>query len=845
MNAFVINLQEINQAALSFVGGKAANLGELTQIKNLNVPEGFCVTTNVYQEIIQQSKEIQQTIAELSRMNATQTEEIKQKSAKLQKLFLNETIPSEIRSEISIHLENAGADADYAVRSSATAEDLPGASFAGQQDTFLNISGKEAILTHIKKCWASLFNERAILYRMQNGFSENEIQLAVVVQKMISAEKSGVLFTADPISGDRLTTSIDASVGLGEALVSGQVQADVYQVKNGKVVSQNVAESRENPILSEENVLELTVLGREMERYFGYPVDVEWCFFDDAFYIVQCRPITMLFPLPENVHGEKRIYLSVGHQQMMTDPLLPLGMSVYILTSFGERFIAGGRLFVDVLPRLLDENSRYMMLDTFDSEPLTKDALITLLKRGDYLDTMYDETKLLNQKKQKFMSFPETIKADATIVKRLTEESEEALIHLKQDIKAYEGASLIDFIQQDILKVKGFLSQKETMQAIMAAMDSALWLNEKMFDWLGLVNVSDTLTKSLPDNITSEMGLALLDVADAIRPYPDIAAFLETTENKNFIDELPRFKGGEVVQKAINDYLEIYGMRCPGEIDLTRTRWMEEPEVLIPMILTNLRHFKEGAHEEKHRKGELEALDKKAELITQLAKLPDGDRKVSETRQAVDALRHFSGFREYPKYVMVTHYFVYKQALLKEAKKLVEKGVISEQKDIYFFTLEELKTIFQTEKMDKDVLYKRKAEYQLYDKLTPPRVMTADGEILTGSYHTSDFPKDALPGLAVSSGVVEGRARVISKMEDAKFYAGEILVTTFTDPSFTPLFVSAKGLVTEVGGLMTHGAVIAREYGLPAVVGVTSATELIKDGQMIRIDGTRGFVQIL
>ncbi|EIA20920.1 phosphoenolpyruvate synthase [Listeria fleischmannii subsp. coloradonensis] len=269
---------------------------------------------------------------------------------------------------------------------------------------------------------------------------------------------------------------------------------------------------------------------------------------------------------------------------------------------------------------------------------------------------------------------------------------------------------------------------------------------------------------------------------------------------------------------------------------------MEEPEVLIPMILTNLRHFKEGAHEEKHRKGELEALDKKAELITQLAKLPDGDRKVSETRQAVDALRHFSGFREYPKYVMVTHYFVYKQALLKEAKKLVEKGVISEQKDIYFFTLEELKTIFQTEKMDKDVLYKRKAEYQLYDKLTPPRVMTADGEILTGSYHTSDFPKDALPGLAVSSGVVEGRARVISKMEDAKFYAGEILVTTFTDPSFTPLFVSAKGLVTEVGGLMTHGAVIAREYGLPAVVGVTSATELIKDGQMIRIDGTRGFV---
>lgn len=228
-----------------------------------------------------------------------------------------------------------------------------------------------------------------------------------------------------------------------------------------------------------------------------------------------------------------------------------------------------------------------------------------------------------------------------------------------------------------------------------------------------------------------------------------------------------------------------------------------------------------------------------------MKQLPDGEQKAKETKRMIHLIRNFSGFREYPKYGMVNRYFVYKQALLKEAEQLVQAGVIPEKEDIYYLTFEELREVVSRCKLDYQIISKRKEEYKLYEKLTPPRVLTSDGEIIAGKYNRENLPTEAIVGLAVSSGVIEGRARVILNMEDADLEDGDILVTLFTDPSWTPLFVSVKGLVTEVGGLMTHGAVIAREYGLPAVVGVENATKLIKDGQRIRVHGTEGYIEIL
>ena len=211
----------------------------------------------------------------------------------------------------------------------------------------------------------------------------------------------------------------------------------------------------------------------------------------------------------------------------------------------------------------------------------------------------------------------------------------------------------------------------------------------------------------------------------------------------------------------------------------------------------------------------------------------------------ISLLRNFIGYREYPKYGIVSRYFVYKLALLKEADHLVQANVIHERDDISYLTFAEFREVVRTQTLDGQIISQRKEEYAVYAKLTPPRVITSDGEIIVGTYKRENLPAKAVVGLPVSAGVIEGRARVILTMEDADLEEGDILVTAFTDPSWTPLFVSIKGLVTEVGGLMTHGAVIAREYGLPAVVGVENATKLLKDGQRIRVNGTEGYVEIL
>ena len=286
-------------------------------------------------------------------------------------------------------------------------------------------------------------------------------------------------------------------------------------------------------------------------------------------------------------------------------------------------------------------------------------------------------------------------------------------------------------------------------------------------------------------------------------------------------------------------------MRCVGEIDITRPRWSERPTTLVPMILGNVENFEPGAGERRFERGRQEAWMKEQDVLERLRALPDGERKAEETKQMIDRVRTFIGYREYPKYGMVSRYFVYKQALLEEAERLVQAHVLREEEDIFSLRFEELHDVVRTNQVDDQLIRERKDAFESYRALTPPRVLTSDGEGIAGAYRRGDAPAGALVGLPVSAGTVEGRARVIHDMAEADLEPGDILVTAYTDPSWTPLFVAIAGLVTEVGGLMTHGAVIAREYGLPAVVGVEHATRLILDGQRIRVHGTDGYVELL
>jgi rifampicin phosphotransferase len=872
MNTYVLCFQEIDKTKFMVAGGKGANLGELCRLKGIQVPEGFCVTTEAYKKITENNQELKSLLDELTRFKADERENISEISGRIRMAIERLPIPNEIAEEIAGCLTKFGEKEPFAVRSSATAEDLPTASFAGQQDTYLNIIGKEAILQHISKCWASLFTERAVMYRLQTGFDHRKVYLSVVVQKMVFPQVAGILFTADPVTSNRKLLSIAASFGLGEALVAGLVNADNYKVRNGQVIDKKIAakklaiyalkdggtkeqaiaaEQQARQALTDEQVLQLACIGRKIEEHFGAPQDIEWCLADDTFYIVQSRPITTLYPIPEANDRENHVYVSVGHQQMMTDPIKPLGISVWSLTGARPIFKSGGgRLFVDITTGLASPAGRQNLLDVLGhSDPLIKDALTTIIERGDFIKSdPNDKSEPGPVKSHRGMSALDILTEagnDPAIVAGLIKSSETSLSALKHNIQTKSGLDVFDCILEDMQQRRQRASDLKNLNVIMAAVHASAWINEKINDWLGEKNVTDTLSLSVPGNVTSEMGMELLDVADVIRPYPEIIEYLQQIKEDNFLNELVQFEGGRQVRDAIAAYLEKYGMRCAGEIDITRTRWSEKPGILIPMILSNIKNLEPDAGKRKFEQGRQEALKKEQDLLARLKQLPDGGQKAGETKQMIDLVRNFIGYREYPKYDIVSRYFIYKKALLKEADRLVQANVLHEKEDIYYLTFEELQEAIRTNQPDYQVIDKRKEEYRLYEKLTPPRVITSDGETITGQYNRGNIPAEAIAGLAVSSGVVEGRARVILNMEEADLEDGDILVTAFTDPSWTPLFLSIKGLVTEVGGLMTHGAVIAREYGLPAVVGVENATRLIKDGQRIRVNGTDGYVEIL
>lgn len=798
MGQYVIGLRDIDLTEHALVGGKAASLGELVRIDGIRVPDGFCVTTEAF-------------VAGMSEA---------------------------LRREIAQWLARLGDEGAYAVRSSATAEDLPTASFAGQYDTVLNVVGLDAILDAIRACWASLSSERAVAYRREQGFDERAVRLAVIVQRMVVPSVAGVLFTADPLSGHRKVSSIDATFGLGDALVSGRVTPDTFRVRDGVVIERRLAQPDRRVTLTDTQVAQLERIGRTIEAHFGRPQDIEWCLADDGFHIVQSRAITTLFPIPEPRDGANHVYVSVGHQQMMTDALEPLGLSVRQLSAMRPMCTAAGRQFVDVTAALASP-ARDSLLDVLGTaDPLIRDSLETLLARGDFIAAPSGPAPqggITTHKGKSAADIAAPVAAGPKLVDELIAVSEQAVSEVQERVRTLHGPALFDALAEDIERLKHFLSDGRTLAIVLAAVNASTWLDEHFDTWLGEKHFADTIARSLPTNITSEMGLALADVADTVRTIPHIAEVLENATDDNVVDALPALRG----------FLATYGMRCEGEIDITRDRWAEKPTTLVPAILSNLEHLAPGEARRLVEQRRQDALAKEREVLARIAQLPDGAQRAADTALMIGVVRDFMSYREYPKYHIVSRYFVYKQALLREAAALVRANVIAEARDIYYLTFEELRDAVRTQQIDRALVEARKDEHRAFERLEAPRVITSDGEVIRGAYKARPVPEGALVGLAVSSGVVEGRARVITSLEDADLAAGDILVTSFTDPSWTPLFVAIAGLVTEAGGLMTHGAVIAREYALPAVVGVEHATRRIRDGQRIRLNGTDGYVELL
>lgn len=885
MDKYVLNFNEIDKSDLHYVGGKGANLGEMTKA-GFPVPQGFCVTTKAYRNFLKTRVEMDELFNLLDQVSYDDLEKIRLLGHRLREELGSLTMPEDIKTSILEALEKEGEGKAYAVRSSATAEDLPTASFAGQQDTYLNVCGREQILKAIQNCWASLFTDRAISYRAKNGFDHRSVFLSVVVQEMIFPDVSGIMFTADPISGHRKTISIDASFGLGEALVSGLVNADLYQIRSGEIIKKNISkkkiaiyavpeggtvtknlpiEQQESQALPDDKILELAKLGQKIETHYGSEQDIEWGFAHGKFYLLQSRPITSLYPAPPVLDDKLHVFISFGHIQMMTDVMKPLAISFFgrvtdfirkDSTSKGKTHIhtIGGRLYTDVTAQLSVKPIRKRMLKVVSGmDELMASAISEVCTREEFPKASTPRRKILRTAMKVvpilvptaskvlsnlFIKDPRNAnKYATTLIAKIVKEQEKRVFGVS-------GADRIRMIQLSMGNMLPEVISKIAIYALTGflASRSLERILKKRVGEERCAYLLSQLYKSLPGNVTTELGLTLGDLADSARKYPEVINFLQEAKDNSFYDGLINVDGGSEFKRGFDQFLEQYGMRCAGEIDITKPRWRENPIQLIPSILSNIQTGSFGEHREKFRKGEIEAEQAAVEILSQFGFLQK--RRIS---RLVKLYRNLMGMREHHKFTLVKLLDIYKRGILEEAQNLVRKGIFQCEQDVFYFRLEELIELLENRFTGnvQELVKTRELECESYRKLNPPRVMTSEGEIITGKLRDVKAPAGSLIGTPVSAGVVEGVARVILRLEDAKLNAGEILVAPYTDPGWTPLFTSAVGLITEAGGMMTHGSVIAREYGIPAVVGIEKVTEIIKDGAFIRVNGTKGYVEIL
>jgi pyruvate,water dikinase len=881
MAQYTLSFNEVDGKRLPDVGGKGANLGELTRA-GFSVPPGFCVTTVAYRDFVRESAELDALLDELGALTHDDLGRIGAMGKRIRAHLVALEIPEGIRSAVLAAWRELGPSHAYAVRSSATAEDLPSASFAGQQDTYLNVRGDEPLLGAVRRCWTSLFTDRAIAYRAKNRFGHRDVLLAVVVQRMVCPEVSGIMFTADPITGRRKTISIDASFGLGEALVAGLVTADLYRVRNARIelkrVSRKALAIRPLPdggtvtedlppeqqglqALPDDRILELAALGVRIEEHYDREQDIEWCLAEGRFFVVQARPITSLYPVPRATDGELHLYASFGHVQMMTEPMKPLGISalrtflpVGKRASIDESALmqeAGCRPFIDLNSLLRFRRLRNLVprVVSIADEKIAR-SVAEFLKREEYREALRPDRRLELSFIRKAAPVLFTVLA-TMLFRRLegvADEIEQAMARRiaekRRRLEEISGPERIRRVREVIAGGFSDVIGMMILQNLAPGVLSHRLIASLSQRWLGDEADLAILARSPRGNVTSEMGLGLGDVADVMRAHPGAIECLKRASDETLLDDLKGLAGGEEVHKAFSAFLARYGMRCTGEIDISRPRWQEAPTQLVPAILGHLSGGSLAQHRRAFQAGEEEAERAAVRLLDRVRATPGGFFKAAIMRRLVAVYRARIGLREHPKYYASQVLDLAKQAILREAAELAASGVLRSPDEVFWFSLEEVEGIVRTRRVDRGVVDEQRARFADAAELRPPRVITSEGEVVTAATR-AEVPEGALAGSAASAGTVEGRARVVRTLEASKLEKGEILVAPYTDPAWTPLFLLAAGLVTEVGGLMTHGAVVAREYGIPAVVGVDRATDEIPDGSRVRVNGTEGYVELL
>ncbi|MBB5889338.1 PEP/pyruvate-binding domain-containing protein [Kutzneria kofuensis] len=851
MSTLTLDFARIDGTMLAAVGGKAANLGELTGA-GLPVPPGFCVTTEAYRRVA--------AGIPLDRVREA---------------LLGVEIPADIADEIRSRYAELGADAPVAVRSSATAEDLPFASFAGQQDTFLNVVGADAVLDAVRRCWASLWTDRAYAYRESNGIDHNAVELAAVVQLMVDAEVAGVLFTANPVTGRRREAVIDANAGLGETVVSGSVNPDhfVVDTATGAILQRRLGDKKiavrsvagggtrevevdgSEPCLSDQQIRELAALGDRVERHYGSPQDTEWAIdADGRLWLTQARPITTLFPVPDSPSNDgrgRRAYICVSVAQGLYRPITPMGLASFRLIASGGRRMfrlpvtdalagpaffsdAGQRVYGDVTAVMRSRLGRAVVPRIFDvMEARSAAAMRSLFDDPDMaLRPGAFPAALRIVKLMLRMGFPfrliEAMIRPAAAERRLDGVGKRLLATTTLSGE-HDSRTRLEHVIRAMPEIPTMLPK--ALPVPLAGFIMLAFARRLLGSGAGL----ETVLRGLPHNVTTEMDLELWHVATRLRAHTD----LFTTSGPAELSA--RYRAGTLpaeVQLALQGFLARYGHRAVAEIDLGMPRWADDPTHILGVLANYLRlDDPDAAPDAQFARGSAEA----EAMIRSLSGKAGGVRG-RLVRFALRRTRRLAGLRETPKFFLIQTLAEVRRQLQHVGADLAAADRLACADDVFFLTLKECREALA----GKDFREVVAARHESYDRelhrRKVPQMLLSDG---TDPEAIAPPPADgALVGTAASTGHITGIARVVLDPVGAHLEPGEILVAPSTDPGWTPLFLTAGGLVMEMGGANSHGAVVAREYGIPAVVGVPNATQRIATGDEITVDGAAGTVSL-
>lgn len=870
MKPIILPLSDLH-TDIETVGGKGMSLSKLARA-GMPVPDGFHITTSAYRQFVATAGLQPHILTSLEKVDAALPSTFDVASDNIRQLFLKAEIPTDLAGTIlQAYQALPGENPSVAVRSSATAEDLAEASFAGQQETYLNVHGTRAILEAIRKCWASLWTGRAIAYRLHHEIPSDSVALAVIVQLLVHADAAGVLFTANPMSGKRNEMVINAAWGLGEAVVSGAVNPDsiIVEKPTGRVIRRDTAQKQvmtalvdtgtiEQPVpeplknkavLTDTQAARLSRIGMQIEEIYGMPIDIEWALTQDQFAILQARPITGLPPqAPREVEWKlphpKGQYMRGSIVDMMPDPVSPL------FASFG-------------IPSITGNGIKKVLGPLTHSEPQLPSDYILTINEYAYMSATFTARQWWWVLMHMMLSFPRILREARPLWRDKIRPHYAATVARWQEkpLETMSTAEIWGGIQE--VNEAAMLHLASLLVATTGASAGAEMLFTRVYEKM-IRHEGDPAASTFLMGYDSTPILAeksLYDLAEWIATRPEVAAHVSATASAELVAQLTGPVLPTLDEAGARDWSELrqrfqahlasFG-HIVYDVDFAKPLPLDNPTPMLETVKMYLQGAGVNPHERQHTTEE----ERMKSTSTVLGRLK-GLRRWSFNK-TLGMGQAMAQVRENALADIGLGYPLLRRMLRQLGQSFARAGVIIQDEDIFWLNLDEVShtiTALEHGEAPGDLSHnvaERKATHEALRNVVPPptlppkkKYMGFDMGAFTPAAEESQTG-NILKGIATSTGRVTAPACVLRDPQDFnKMHPGDVLVASTTTPAWTPLFAMAAAVVTDIGGPLSHGSIVAREYGIPAVMGTGVATRRIKNGQTITVDGGNGTVTII